>query len=346
MKLLNIALFVILNLCLVLAYPDRYQKNGYFTFQITGVKSGKATLSGLDTKYKNADTITIPEFFTVEGEKYYVISIMYGAFANNSNIKKVTFSPSTTNVKLENSSFLNCKNLQTVVFEHGNIEINSNAFSGTPNVRFDGSGVATIVNKLCTDLLTQWKLPVGYKKYDEAATSARDKKMTDLYALAKKLRTTFRVKYDSVGNNLLSVLVYHEANDRGFNLAFRELARVMGVNTKYFLTASDGYLSFWSYIKFNYDKWYDTWYNADIFNYDYSKYTGKTYPSDFFLIDRKYVDHLDVTVNQYLKSEIHRRPDLWLVYTARYCTDYEGQYSTNMYISDYIKQNNLGGVRD
>jgi len=346
MKLLNVVLFAILNLCLVLADPGRYQRNGYFTFQITGVNSGKCTLSGLDTNYEKAKNIVIPEFFVVEGQKYYVISIMYGAFANNSYLNKVTFSPSKTNIKLENSSFYNCKNLETVVFEHGNIEINSNAFSASPNVKFDGSGVEAIVAKLSKDLLSQWNLPVGYSKYDEASTQGREKKMTDLYALAKKLRTTFSVRYDAVGNNLLSVLVYHSANDRGFNLAFRELAKAMGVDNKYFLTASDGYLSFWSYIKFNYDKWYDTWYNADIFNYDYSKYTGKTYPSDFFMVDRKYVSYLDVTVNQYLKSEVHKNPGLWLTYPARFCTNYEGQYSTNMYIGDYIKQNNLGGVRD
>jgi len=345
MKILSVLLFAIFNLCLINAAPGKQQSNGDFYYWITGNGSGKCSIYGLDKNLKNAEEIIIPDSFYLEGKKYYVTEIMHGAFANE-KFKKVIFNPSSKNVKLEDSSFLNCKNLREVVFHHGNIEINSNAFTGCKDVDFDGAGIPAIVEKLARDLLKQWKLPIGYAHYNEASTSSRNKKMTDLYALAKKIHENFdRFHWSNAGFNLPAVFIFHSGSVRGIHMAYRELARVMGVDAKYFLNASDAITTSWSYIRFDYDKWYDTWYNVDIYNYDYSKYTGNTYPSNFFMTNSKFIDHLVNEVNTALPYENKKRPDRWYVFTAIYGTNYEGQQYTKLLIDDYIKQNNLGGDR-
>ncbi|OUM57984.1 hypothetical protein PIROE2DRAFT_16874 [Piromyces sp. E2] len=344
MKLSSVLLIAILNFCLIIAAPVRDQYYNKIHYKIA--TSNTCTVAGIDSNYKNTKEIIIPEFITVEGKKYYVTSVDYGAFANNSKLEKVTFNPSNTKVTIYYYAFYNNKNLKQVIFNNKNIIVNYAAFSNSSQALFDGSGVPMVVENLAKTLLKEWNLPVGYTGYNEASTASRNKKMTDLYALAKKMYENFnRFNYSNSGYNLPAVLIFRAGSVRGFHMAYRELARVMGVDDVYFLTASDGVTTFWSYIRFEYDKWYDTWYNVDIYNYDYSKYKGNSYPENFFMINSKFIDHLVNEVNTALPYENKKRPDWWYVYTAVYGTDYEGQLVTRVLIDDYIKQHNLGGDR-
>ncbi|ORX65041.1 hypothetical protein BCR32DRAFT_330449 [Anaeromyces robustus] len=344
MKLLSVLLLVILNFCLINSAPVKDQYNGVFHFKITS--SNKCAIVGLDDKNKNAKELIIPEAFYVEGKKYYVTGVNMGAFANNSKLEKVTFNPSSTTVTIYYYAFYNNVNLTKVIFNNNNIIVNYAAFSGCNKLNFDGSGIPKIVENLAKQQLKEWNLPVGNKGYNEASTESRNKKMTDLYRLAKKIYENYdRFSTYGSGYNLPGVLIFHGGNIRGLHMAYRELARVMGVDEVHFLTASDAVSTFWSYIRFDYDKWYDTWYNVDIFNYDYSKYKGNSYPSNFFMINSKFIDHLVNEVNTALPYENKKRPDWWYVYTAVYGTDYEGELVTRVLIDDYIKQHNLGGDR-
>ncbi|ORX39471.1 hypothetical protein BCR36DRAFT_588266 [Piromyces finnis] len=341
MKLLSIITLAILNFCLVSAIPTKVQRNGKFIFWITGASSGKCSIYGLDSEYKNAKEIIVPSYFVVEGEKYYVTEIMNGAFANE-KFEKVTFDFSGRNdVELIDSSFLNCKNLKEIYVIGGQITVNSNAFTGTKDVIFNGPGYSTFAKRLGEKLLKSWGLPVNYKGYEEAGTESRNKKMTDLYKLAKKIKENFnQYNWGSAGNNFASIIIYRTGNIRGLHMVYRELARIMGVDANTFLTVSDGSCTFWSYIQFKYDKWYDTWYSVDIINYNYSKYTGSTYPSDFFMKTSKVITHLsDISCNY------NKDPSKWYVYLARFGSDYDYSISTRELIDDYIKKNKLGGDR-
>jgi len=346
MKLLSFLVLAIVNIWMVAAIPNKENDNGYFQYWITGNCSGQADIVGLGKKYENAKEIEIPAYFELQGCKYYVRNINYGALANN-KFEKVTFNYNPKNVNLVHSSFYNNKYLKTVVFNTSKVTIDSNAFNGCSDIFFDGTGVPTLVTQMSKDLLKQWGLPVGYSGYDEASTAARNKKSTDLYKLAKKINESLNVQAANAGNNVLSILIFRSASTRGYHMLFRELALTMGVSEKYILTVSDAHCAFWTYVKFDHDKWYDEWLNVDIYYYDFKKYTGTSYPSDFYMKNAAYSKYLNDHANVYLFKDhpVHKRPDQWYVYIARYGTTYENLHEQKVLIDDYIRQKNLGGDR-
>jgi len=344
MKLLRGIVLAILSICFVNAYPTGDQYNGDFRFKYAS--SNRCVITGLDTNYKNAKSIIIPSYFSVNGKNCYIKAIEMGAFAN-AKFEKVTFNPSSVTVTIKYYAFYNCANLKKVIFNNGNVVIDYAAFSGSNKCDFDGSGVPKIINTAAKTQLKEWNLPVGYTGYDIAGTESRNKKMTDLYKLAKKMNENYnRFNWVNAGYNVLDVLVFRSGCVRGFHMAFRELAKAMGVDDVHFLTASDNVTTFWSYVLFRYDKWYDTWFNVDIYNYDYSKYTGNSYPSNFFMTDKPFANYLVNNVNTALPYENKGNPFKWVIADARYGTDHEGRQDVRILIDDYLKQNKLDGKRD
>jgi hypothetical protein len=343
MKLLSVILLAIVNFCLIRASPGGRVFNGDFIYDIYSANSNECSIYGLDSGLKNAKEIVIPEFFTDKnGKKYYVVQIEYGAFSN-SKLEKVTFNPSSKTVKLDYFSFYNNKNLRKVIFNHGNFEISDNAFNSCKDVDFDGSGVPAIVERMAKALLEKWNLPIGYTGYEKAGLTARNKKMADLYKLAKKIKENFDYyHWNNAGFNLPAVFIFRSGSSRGINMAYRELAKHMGVDEKRFLCVADGITASWNYVILNFDKRANTWFNVDPYYYDFSKNDS---PSAFFMTDKQFVNHLVNNVNPALPYENKSRPDRWWVYTARYGTENEGELYTHMLIDNYIKQNNLGGRR-
>eukprot|EP00833_Pecoramyces_ruminatium_P014694 jgi/Orpsp1_1/1188726/evm.model.d7180000066799.1 len=343
MKLFNLIVLAILNFSLIAAYPDKIQKNGNFVFWITGYKSGECDIQSLGPNYKNAKSITIPTYINVEGDKYYVRSIMHGALANE-NFETVTFPRTIKKIYLEDSSFANCKKLKKVIINTNGITINSNAFSGCDNINYDGSGVPSLVSRLSEELLKRWKFEIDYPDYHDNTWENKQKYKTDLYLLGKKIRENIRLG-GNYGANLVNVLMTHRANTRGMHMLFRELAITMGVDESYIFVASDYHCSFWAYVKEDHDKYYDEWHNVDIFDYDYSKYKGKTYPSDFYKTNSAYSKRLVDRNATGLVHDIHKQPYNWVMYIARYGTDTENLYEHHENFSEYIRDNDPGSSR-
>ncbi|ORX84809.1 hypothetical protein BCR32DRAFT_291074 [Anaeromyces robustus] len=343
MKLFNIALLTVLNIWAAFAAPSKYNSNGMFYYWLTS-NTLEAHISGLGPYSKGATTISVPPYFENDGNKYYVTKVLNGAFAN-SNVETVVFEESPKTVVLEYESFYNNQKLTKVIVENKNLVVNDGAFRKCNDVFFDGNGIPNLVERLSKNLLENWDLPVGKKDYDYAGTNAREQKKADLYKLAKKIMGMLDNQWGNSNANVASILITHHASSRGYHMLFRELAITMGVGANHILTVSDSHCTFWSLVKFDHDKYNNQWVNVDIYNYNYSKYTGKTYPSDFYMNNSQFIAHL-IKEAPLKNDEIHKNPGKWYVYDSRYGTSNEGLHSNYMLIDTYLKKYHLTGDRN
>ncbi|ORX84808.1 hypothetical protein BCR32DRAFT_325729 [Anaeromyces robustus] len=342
MKIFSIISLLVLNFTLIFGLPaGPNQTNDYFYLKITAPKSGIADISGLGPKYRNAKSIHIPSYVVLEGDRYYIRSILHGAFVEE-DFEEVTFDRSQEVITLEDSAFLRCKKLKKIIVNTYKLEITSNGFSEcSHNITFEGRGVPTLVDKLSENLLRSWKIPFDEPDLDEAGTFAREKKKKALYQLAKKINEN--IDKNGSGGNVANIIIQRSANQRGYHMLFRQLAIIMGVGDDHILTVADNHCAFWSYVKLDYDKWYDQWMNVDIYVYDFNKYKGDNYPSDFYMKNTQFSKYLIGYVNHMFTSDIHSQPEKWVVLPNRYGTETEGNYYERPLIDNYIK--NLGGDR-
>jgi len=342
MKFFSIISLVVLNIALSFGLPaGSSQTNGYFYLKITAPKSGIADISALGPKYRNALSIHIPSYVELEGDRYYIRSILHGAFSDEV-FEEVTFDRSQEVITLEDSAFLRCKKLKKVIVNTTKLEITSNGFSEcSHDIKFEGRGVPTLVDKLSEKLLRSWGLDFDESDLDEPGTLYREKKKKALYQLGKKINEN--INKNGTGGNLANIIIQRSANQRGYHMLFRQLAIIMGVGDDHILTVGDNHCAFWSLVKFDHDKWYDQWMNVDIYVYDFTKYKGDTYPSDFYMKTTQFSDYLVGYVNHMFTSDIHRQPEKWVVLPNRYGTETEGNYYDRPLIDNYIKK--LGGDR-
>jgi len=342
MKVVSFILLAVFNIAFIFAKPAAKQTNNYFTFEITDYNKHECTITGLDKYYKGRKNIDIPSYFMVDDERYDVTKIAYNAFKNET-FEEATIKRGPKTLYLSNYSFGYNKSLKKVNVEHLHIEMASYPFGQCNSINFDGRGIPNLVQYLCEKKLSQWGLPIDEDGYDEAGYESREKKMKDLYRLAKKIKGTYTTNANGNGNNLASILIQGNAYQRGYHMLFRQFAIVMGVDENHIFTAADNHCGFWTYVRFDRDKYYDDWWNVDISVYDFNKYKGDKYPSEFYMRDSVFADYLEGYVNHLFKSEVHHQPSKWVIYPAVYGTDHEKRFSEKFLIDELIEK--YGGIR-
>jgi len=346
MKLLNIVALALTSLaCFVSAIPLRDNDNGILAYKITGVNSGVCDISGLSRKNLNAKEVVIPPYFELEGTRYYVRDILHNAFSN-SNLETVTFNGGSRGiVTLEDGAFYNCKKLKTVNIYNPNLVLNSNAFNGCNPIQFNGWATRSLADKLVNGLVSQWKLEKK-KGYDAASTEARNMKMKDLYNIAKLIRKNFRKGYEC-SSNLACSIHFRVISPRGIHMLLRELAIRVGISEYYILTGGDGSSVFWNYVRLDRDKWYDTWYNVEIYMFDFDKNGDDNYEK-LFQTNTNFRKYLKDTLNHVIYDEsIHDNAAAWYYYDrdARYGYPYEGRLNNKTPFNDYLLTLKKPGVR-
>lgn len=282
------------------------QSNGEVKYWPSGPYGGKASIVSLDPENKNAKSVTIPPSFEYNGYTYVTDSISPIAFANT-NIETITIN---SNVKfyIDGRAFANCKKLKKLIINVPDISINPSAFEGTNRFEFDGTIVPKIIQNYASNLLKQWELPVGYN-YGNSSTNLATKKQ-HLYKLGKLINKQFT---KDVGINAPYILYNKKGSQRGFAMAFSELARVMGISKDDIFTAGDGVSVFWNYVRLG-----NNWYNVDIYMFNFDSNGDNNY-NNLFKTNSEFVNHLKSNINHlFLNKNIHERPSTWYVYEARY----------------------------
>jgi len=331
MKLFGIIALAILNVaCFVSAAPRQKTDNGEFVFYITsGTGSNehenKADIYGLSSKNKYATDITIPPYFEIQNQRYYTKTIMSGAFSNSS-IETVTFKSGSDMIYVEDSAFSNCKNLKTIKIYTPNLMVENDSFSGCNPIEFDGWATRSLIQRLAEKLVKEWNLPVNDSSYERAIEENADKKMKDLYTLAKYIRKNFKNDNENTkyGMNLASVLIFRKVSNRGIHMLFRELALAMGINEYSMNTAGDGRDNFWSFVRFYCGNKKYAWYNADLYYFNFDK-NGDNYDR-FFQTNYQFENYLKANLGSKYSSSVDQYPSKWLIYETRYGFPYDNAY--------------------
>eukprot|EP00833_Pecoramyces_ruminatium_P001510 jgi/Orpsp1_1/1175542/evm.model.c7180000054264.1 len=346
MKLISAIVFTVLNFCLVLSTPLKHQFRDDFNLLVCSVTDKTVDISGVGKNNINKLEVNIPRYFIIEGERYTVNSVTRGAFSG-ARAETVIFDYNPNEISIIDTAFTGAKYLKKVVFNTYKVKIDANAFN-TNNINFDGRGVPSIVNDEIKKLILGWKLPFHDSTID--AVEHRDDKKTALYKLAKNLNSYLNTHGGYYDDQLLNILIFRRVGHKGMALLFRKMAMAMGVDKKYILAVSDNHCSFWNYVRFDRDKWYDMWEHMDAhvydFNFGYDNYKGDKYPTNFFMTQPQYVEYFSNYVNKFFVSDLHNHPEKWYVLLAEYGTDYENAQNSKMLIDDYMKLYNLGGYRD
>jgi len=338
MKLFGIIALALLSITsLVSAYPQKVNEDGDFVYWITGAYSGECDIQSVRSSSTNKKYLSVPTFFVLEGDKYYVRNILPGAFAGcNAETIAFNYGSEKKSIYLYDHALGYNKNIKKIEIYNQYISADPNAFSGV-DAEIDGWNVKYFIKNQAERTLQNWGLPVNYKGYDEASTEARDKKMKDLYKLAKNINKYFRLDYSSNSANVANALITFKASVRGMHMVFRELAIAMGVSEDYILTGGDGSTVFWSYVRFDRDKWYDTWYNAELYMFDFEKNGDKNYEK-FFQTNGQFVTYLKNTLNHVIyNSKIHTDPFSWYYYESRYGTKFYNDLTRKQNFDDYRK---------
>jgi len=336
MKLFGIVSLALLSIAsLVSAFPQKINDDGTFVFWLSGAYTGICDVHSISSKIDpKTKSVNVPSYFVVEGDKYYVRSILPGAFSG-ADIETITFNSGSKEIYLYDHAFGYNKKIKKIIMNNTHITGDANAFTSV-NAEIDGRGARNFIQYFAKKTLEEWNLPVGKTGYDDASTESRNLKMKDLYELAKQINKHFRLDYSKRAENLANAFVTFKASTRGMHMVFRELAIAMGVNEKNILTGGDGLGNFWSYVRFDRDKWYDTWYHAELFMFDFDS-NGNDYESFFQTID-KFEDYLEENLSSYSYDEdVHKHSEKWLYYESRYGINYENNIKKSMLIETYIK---------
>jgi len=319
------------------------QKERHYKGLIFWVSGKTATVRCLDSNNLKAKEITIPAYYVDDdGVRYTVNDVYPGAFAN-SDLETVTINGSNL-LKLEHRAFGDCKKLKKVNVYNPNLIVDSNAFNGCNPIEFDGWATRTLADRFASDLLSQWQIK-SKKGYDVESTEAREMKMKDLYQLAKLIRKNFKLGY-GCGNNLACSIYFRTVSHRGIHMLFQKLAVKMGVNENNILVGGDGKSVFWNYVRFDRDKYDDTWENVDIYMFDFEKNGDNNY-SKLYQKRSSFVTYLWKNLNYMIyDAYIHEDPSKWYKYESCWGFPYEGKLDKKVNFNEYLKTLKNPGYRD
>jgi len=303
----------------------KLQKDEHFYFWIDDV-SHKATIVGLKDKFFL--NITIPQYFIVDDEKYYVDEIGYGAFYN-SKIQTIIIDSDIEKIDINAYAFSECKNLETFTINTQEVTINTNAFhKSNPNMIIKGNGVPAFVKSFGENLVKEWGFKVN-KDYTNITQTERKK---DLFDLAKELNNhiTFSGNVDQ-GNAAVALALRH-ASWGGFSRAYYQLALIIGIKDTEVLIGGDCNVSAWNYVKVD-----DKWYNVDVSRFDFNTYPNFT--NVFFYTEIDFGKFLD---DKQSFGKYNNIPAKWVVVTD--LIHYQGEPGLHgvVFFDDYLRDNNLG----
>jgi len=320
-------LLAILNFCLVFARPnDKQQSNEFFYFWITG-SSYKATIVGLVDK--SLVDITIPQYFVVDGERYYVDEIGYNAF-NGSKIRSVTIGSNIEKISFSAFSFSECSELKTVTINSPKVTSVSTMafFRSNPNVVIKGNGVPAFVKSLGESLVREWGFTVN-KDYTNLTQTERKK---DLFKLAMKLNqhVTFDGNTDQ-GNAAVALAIRH-ASWGGISRAYYQLALTIGIKNTEVLIGGDAAVSAWNYVKVD-----GKWYNVDVSRFDFKTYPN--YTNLFFYTKTGFSNFLNA---KQPSGKYNNTPSKWVVVRDLYHYQGESNLNGTYNFDSYLSTNGLG----
>lgn len=318
-------LFTVLNYCLVFARPNDYrQSDDKFYFWIT--TSYKATIKGLsDRSIKN---VVIPQYFVVDGERYYVDAIGDHAFGGY-DIKSVTIPNTIEKIEIDALAFEDCKKLEVLNINAGKvIKVNKNAFrNANVNLVIKGSATPAFTKALAKEVLNDFSLPFN-KDYTNVTQTQRKK---DLYTLAKKLNAyiTFDGNKDQ-GNAAVAFAVRH-ASWGGISRAYYQLALAMGIKNTEILIGGDYAASAWNYVKVD-----GKWYNVDVSRFEFKNIS---YTNAFFKSNSKFIEFLN---QKQPNSANNNKPSKWVVVLDLIHYQGESNYNGVSNLNQYLDSFDLG----
>lgn len=338
MKLASLALLFVINVWMVLAAPAPINySDGKFNYWLSDTNK-KATIMGVDNKFKNEYELTLNPWVTYNGQRYYVNQIGAGAFSNTGVVDLIV----PTDVEIINFSyraFNDAKNIRTIDLRNEKVTADIDAFINSGrNLSFIGKGCESLVNSYAKNLLKLWNLPVN-KDY----TNLEDiKRMRDLYTLARKVKE-YVTYYSNTGNpsNTAVVMVFGKGDSNGIARVYRNLAINMGIPINDVQVGGDNQYFSWNYVYV-----LKKWYNVDIIHYNFGKYS--TYESDLFTNDSK---QREVIQKAYGYSSVDDVTPIkkWIIFTNRYNYFDEWKYnypykqvSTTEVFEDWLIRNRQG----
>ncbi|ORX57950.1 hypothetical protein BCR36DRAFT_580499 [Piromyces finnis] len=314
-------LFALINLCLVYARAtDKNQSNEFFYFWITG-NTKKATIVGLSDK--SLVNINIPQYFVVDGERYYVDEIGYSAFTK-SKLQTVTISGDIEKITISAFAFSECQSLKTVTINTPKVSVNTMAFNNAnPDVVIKGSGVPAFVKSFSENLVKEWGFTVN-KDYVNLTQTERKK---DLFKLANKLNSyiTFSGNADQ-GNAAVALAVRH-ASWGGISRAYYNLAIAIGIKSNEVLIGGDAAVSAWNYVKVD-----NKWYNVDVSRFDFKTYSS--YSNVFFYTKSGFSSFLD---RNQPSGKYNHSPARWVVVNDLIHYQGEPAYNGVTYFDNYLR---------
>jgi hypothetical protein len=326
MKFFGSALILtIINFCLINARPNDYrQQDDKFYFWLDN--EHKATIKGLSDR--SIKDVVIPQYFVVDGERWYVNSIGHAAFSGY-DITSVTIPDTIESITFDTYAFEDCKKLKTLTINAGKVpKVALRAFYKTNvDIVIKGSAVPAFTEALAKSVLSDFGLSVN-KDYTNVSQYNRKK---DLFTLGKKLNRyiTFDGNADQ-GNAAVALAVGH-ASWGGVSRAYYQLARAMGIKATEVLIGGDAAVSAWNYVKVD-----GKWYNVDVSRYEFK---NDSYNNAFFKSKSQFSTFLN---EKQPSGKYNNKPSYWVV--VRDLIHYQGEsyYHGTTYFDSYLSQNNLG----
>jgi len=317
-------ILAIINFFIVSAQPYYRQKDDKFIFYLD--QGHKAIIMGLSDK--SIKDVVIPQYFVVEGERWYVNSIGYGAFLDY-DITSVTIPSNIESIKFETYAFENCKKLKTITINAAKVpEVSIRAFYGANvDIVIKGSATPAFTESIAKSFLKNYSLPIN-KDYTNLTQYERKK---DLFNLAKALNKsiTFDGNADQ-GNAAVAIAIGH-ASWGGVSRAYYQLARAMGIKETEVLIGGDAAVSAWNYVKVD-----GYWYNVDISRFDLK---NASYTNSFFMNNSKFSEFLN---KKQPYGKYNNSPSKWVVVLDLIHYQGEANYHGTTYFNSYLSKNGLG----
>jgi len=322
--LFSAALLVVLNFCLAFSKPlEKRASNEFYLYTIV---DHKAMITGL--KDKSLRNLNIPQYFVLDGERYYVEGFARNAFAN-SNVETVNISSDIEIIKFEPYAFYNCKKLKTFNLNSQKVIVNNifTFYNANVDLVIKGKSVPAFVESYCKSFLKYYGLPIN-KDYNNLT---QYEKKNDLFILAKRLHdyVTFDGNRDQ-GNAAVALAIRH-ASWGGISRAYYNLAIAMGIKDTEVLIGGDYNVSAWNYVKVD-----DKWYNVDVSRFDFKTY--KNYSNVFFYSKRTFSAFLNKEQPQ---GKYNNQPSKWVVVNDLIHYDYDSSLAVT-YFDEYLSSNGLG----
>eukprot|EP00833_Pecoramyces_ruminatium_P011395 jgi/Orpsp1_1/1185427/evm.model.c7180000093702.1 len=330
MKFINSAIFAVscINLALSKAIGGEDKCNDQFCFWLTN--EGSATILGFSQNNQNTKVLDIPASVNFDGRDYYVNAAGVGAFSGNENLEEVNVSSYIDNLYLDTDAFAYCSNLKKVVFNNKSVSAANTSSFASPNkdISFTGRGVSSYTNDQALKLITQWGFSV--KNYNNESDYTRKE---DLFNLAKYLTQYLRInEIKDSGNALVAIKVKFASYD-GYARLFRIFAIAMGIPENYIYVASDGNNHYWNYCFID-----NMWYNVDIINYPYRRYSLYSIAESQRPFYHGYTEFKEMN-----NDSIYASPSQWVVLFNNYGypNELNGQQTSDNF-DVFLNQHQLG----